>query len=137
MIRYMLDTNACIGVINDNPLTLRRRLQQFEPTEVAISEIVRYELAFGVCNSKQVEKNQAALTHFLKYVQVLAWEEAQSAVAAQIRCELARKGQPIGHYDTLIAAHARSLQLTLVTHNTREFGRVDDLRVEDWASAVA
>ena len=137
MIRCMLDTNACIGVINDNPPSLRRRLQQFEPAEIAISEIVRYELAFGVCNSKQVEKNQAALTHFLKYVQVLAWEEAQSAVAAKIRCELAHKGQPIGHYDTLIAAHARSLQLTLVTHNTREFGRVDDLRVEDWASAVA
>ena len=136
MIRYMLDTNACIGVINDNPPTLRQRLQQFKPAEVAISEIVRFELAFGVCNSKQVEKNQAALTHFLKYVQVLAWEEAQSAVAAKIRCELARKGQPIGHYDTLIAAHARSLQLTLVTHNTREFGRVDGLRVEDWASAV-
>ena len=99
MIRYMLDTNACIGVINDNPPTLRQRLQQFKPAEVAISEIVRFELAFGVCNSKQVEKNQAALTHFLKYVQVLAWEEAQSAVAAKIRCELARKGQPIGHYD--------------------------------------
>ena len=136
MIRYMLDTNACIGVINDNPPSLRRRLQQFEPTEVAISEIVRYELAFGVCNSKQVEKNQAALTHFLKYVQVLAWEEPQSSAAAQIRCELARKGQPIGHYDTLIAAHARSLQVTLITHNTREFGRVDGLRVEDWASAT-
>ena len=136
MIRCMLDTNACIGVINDNPPSLRRRLQQFEPAEIAISEIVRYELAFGVCNSKQVEKNQAALTHFLKYVQVLAWEEPQSAAAAQIRCELARKGQPIGHYDTLIAAHARSLQVTLITHNTREFGRVDGLRVEDWASAV-
>ncbi len=54
----------------------------------------------------------------------------------QIRCELARKGQPIGHYDTLIAAHARSLQATLITHNTREFGRVDSLRVEDWASVA-
>lgn len=71
MIRYLLDTNACIGIINDNPPALRQRVQQVEPTEIAISEIVRYELAFGVCNSKQVEKNQAALTHFLKYVQVL------------------------------------------------------------------
>ena len=111
-------------------------MQQFEPTEIAISEIVRYELAFGVCNSKQVEKNQAALTHFLKYVQVLPWEEAQSREAAQIRCELARKGQPIGHYDTLIAAHARSLHVTLISHNTREFGRVDGLHVEDWAAVA-
>ena len=118
MIRFMLDTNACIGVINQHPPALRRRLLQGEPIEVAISEIVRYELAFGVCNSRQPEKNQANLLHFLRYVQVLEWGEAQSTAAAQIRCELARKGQPIGHYDTLIAAHARSLSATLVTHKS-------------------
>lgn len=63
-----------------------------------------------------------------------AWQRREVVCkAAQIRCELARKGMPIGHHDTLIAAHARSLDVTLVTHNTRELGRVDDLRIENWA----
>ena len=109
MIRYMLDTNVCIGIINGSPPALRQRLQQIAPAEVAISQIVCYELAFGVCNSGQPQRNRANLLHFLKYVQVLDWEMAQSEEAAQMRCELVRKGQPIGHYDTLIAAHARSL----------------------------
>jgi tRNA(fMet)-specific endonuclease VapC len=132
MIRYMPDTNACIGIINDKPPALRGRLLQIAPAEVAISQIVYHELAFGVCNSGQPQRNRANLMHFLKYVQVLDWQMAQSEEAAQLRCELVHKGQPIGPYDTLIAAHARSLHATLVSHNTREFGRVDGLQVEDW-----
>ncbi|MBF0439215.1 MAG: type II toxin-antitoxin system VapC family toxin [Magnetococcales bacterium] len=132
MIRYMLDTNVCICVINGTPSALRVRLQQVSPREVAISQIVRYELEFGVCNSKQQQRNYANLSHFLKYIQVLDFGDEQSIEAAQIRCELIRVGQQIGHYDTLIAAHARSLQAILVTHNSREFGRVDRLRLEDW-----
>ncbi|MCB0066347.1 MAG: PIN domain-containing protein [Caldilineaceae bacterium] len=81
MIRYMLDTNACIAVINNKPPAVRIRLTEVDPIEVAISEIVRYELAFGVCNSSIPEKNQANLTHFLRYVQVLEWTEAQSLAA--------------------------------------------------------
>ncbi len=134
MIRYMLDTNACIGVINDRPPALRARLLQLSPEEVAISQIVHYELAFGVCKSGQPQRNQANLTHFLRYVQVLEWGEEQALEAAQIRCDLVRRGRPIGPYDVLIAAHARSLKATLVTHNTGEFGRVDGLLVTDWES---
>lgn len=132
MIRHMLDTNACIGVINGNPLALRERLTQTIPDEVAVSQIVRYELEFGICNSKFQQKNRSNLLHFLKYIQVLDWGEKQSTEAAQIRCELTRKGQPIGHYDTLIAAHARSLNTILITHNTKEFSRVNNLQLEDW-----
>jgi tRNA(fMet)-specific endonuclease VapC len=132
MIRYMLDTNVCIGIINNKPPTLREQLMQISPTEIAISQIVYYELAFGVCNSTHREKNQANLDHFLKYVQVLDWGAEQSLAAAQIRCDLLRKGQPIGPYDLLIAAHALSLNVILVTHNTREYARVDGLRIEDW-----
>lgn len=132
MIRYMLDTNACIGVINERPPALRARLLQVDPAEVAISQIVHYELAFGVCNSSQPQRNRANLAHFLRYVQVLEWGEEQATEAATIRCDLQRRGQPIGPYDVLIAGHARSLQATLVTHNTGEFGRVDGLQIEDW-----
>ncbi|MBX3000630.1 MAG: type II toxin-antitoxin system VapC family toxin [Caldilineaceae bacterium] len=132
MIRYMLDTNVCIGVINNTPPALRQQLMRLSPMEIAISHIVYYELAFGVRNSAHREKNQANLDHFLKYVQVLDWGDEQSLAAAQIRCELLRRGQPIGSYDLLIAAHALSLNLILVTHNTREYARVDGLRIEDW-----
>lgn len=132
MIRYMLDTNACIGVINGNSPGLRGRLLRIPPGEIAISQIVRYELEFGVCNSRHQQKNRANLAHFLKYIRVLDWSDEQSVEAAEVRCALARKGQPIGHYDTLIAAHARSLGAILVTHNTREFGRVEGLQLEDW-----
>ena len=132
MIRYMLDTNTCISVINDRPPELRLRLMQLDPAEVSISRIVHYELSFGVCNSAQQEKNQANLNHFLSYVQVVDWGTEQANTAAEIRCILQRTGQPIGPYDLLIAAHARSLNAVLVTHNTREFTRVDGLRVEDW-----
>jgi len=135
MIRHMLDTKACIGAINSNPPGVLRRLLEISPGELAISEIVRYELEFGVCRSRHEEKNRANLTHFLKYIQVLDWSAEQAVEAAEIRCALARKGQPIGHYDILIAAHARSIGAILVTHNTREFGRVDGLRLEDWKSS--
>ncbi len=132
MIYATLDTNACRGVMNGSPPALRERLLQSDPVQVAISQIVRYELEFGVCNSSQPGKNRANLAHFLRYVQVLDWGEEQAVEAAQIRCELAREGQPIGPYDILIAAHARSLAAILVTHNTREFGRVEGLQWEDW-----
>lgn len=78
MIRYMLDTNACIGVINQRPPALRARLLQVDPAEVAISQIVHYELAYEVCASSQPQRNQANLTHFLRYVQVLDWGEEQA-----------------------------------------------------------
>jgi tRNA(fMet)-specific endonuclease VapC len=132
VIRYVLDTNACIGAINGRPPSVRERLLDVDPTQVAISQIVYYELLFGVFHSSQRDRNLANLKHLLKYVQVLDWGVEQAVAAAQIRSELARFGQPIGPYDTLIAGHARSLGAILITHNTREFGRVDGLQVEDW-----
>lgn len=129
---YMLDTNACIGIIKNNPPVLRQRLFQLDVAQVAISSIVLYELEYGVCHSQHVERNRVNLEAFLQYIQVLEWTEAQAREAALVRCELAKLGLPIGHYDTLIAAHARSLKATLVTHNTGAFERVKGLLVEDW-----
>lgn len=129
---YMLDTNACIGIINNKPTPLRQKLLQIAVEDVAISQIVLYELAYGVCRSQHQQRNRDNLNQFLKYIQVLDWGEEQSQEAALVRCELTKLGQPIEHYDTLIAAHARSLKATLVTHNIREFERVQGLLLEDW-----
>ncbi len=129
---YMLDTNACIGIINNKPITLRQKLLQIAVEDVAISQIVLYELEYGVCRSQHQQRNRDNLNQFLKYIQVLEWSTEQSQEAALVRCELMQLGQPIGHYDTLIAAHARSLKATLVTHNTREFEKVQGLLLQDW-----
>ena len=128
----MLDTNACIGIINNKPITLRQKLLQIAVEDVAISQIVLYELEYGVCRSQHQQRNRDNLNQFLKYIQVLDWSTEQSQEAALVRCELMQLGQPIGHYDTLIAAHARSLKATLVTHNTREFEKVQGLLLQDW-----
>ena len=129
---YILDTNACIGIIKNTPVLLRHRLFQLDVSQVAISAITLYELEYGVCHSQQVARNRANLDAFLQYIQILEWKEDQSREAALVRCELAKLGKPIGHYDTLIAAHARSLKATIVNHNVGEFGRVDKLLIEDW-----
>lgn len=129
---YLLDTNACIGIIKNNPPQLRQNLVKVDVSQVAISAIVFYELEYGVCHSQQVARNRSNLDAFLQYIQVLEWTEEQSREAALVRCELAKLGLPIGHYDTLIAAHARSLKATLITHNVGEFGRVNGLLVQDW-----
>ena len=131
-MHYMLDTNACIGIIKGKPANLRKNMMRHVPTDMAISQMVYYELRYGVCHSRQPQRNQANLEQFLRYIQILDWHKQQSIEAADIRCELACKGAPIGHYDILIAAHARSLKLTLITHNVREFQRVDGLSFEDW-----
>ena len=113
MMLYMLDTNACIGIINNKPTALRQKLFQVAVEQVAISQIVLYELEYGICRSQHQQRNRDNLNNFLKYIQVLDWGEEQSQEAALVRCELIQSGQPIGHYDTLIAAHARSLKATL------------------------
>lgn len=98
--------------------------------QVAISQMVLFELEYGVCRSQHQQRNHDNLNAFLKYIQVLDWETEQSEETALIRCELMQQGKPVGYYDMLIAAHARSLQATLVTHNTREFERVRGLLLE-------
>jgi tRNA(fMet)-specific endonuclease VapC len=133
-MRLMLDTNACISAMRRRSPSILTRLRSLAPGDVAISEIVRFELEYGVCHSQYPEQNRAQVDHFLRYIETLDWGEKQAGEAAEIRCELARSGQIIGSYDVLIAAHARSLSVPLVTRNVREFGRVPGLLVEDWES---
>ena len=133
MIHYMLDTNMIAYVCNRRPACVLERLPQHDPSEICISSITMAELEYGVFNSSKPEQNRTALMMFLSGITVLPFDAAASLEYGYIRFYLKSHGIIIGGNDLLIASHARSLGITLVTHNTREFSRVDGLYLEDWA----
>lgn len=131
MLKFMLDTNICIYTIKNKPETLRSIFNAHDG-QMCVSRITHMELVYGAERSAAAEKNLAVVEGFLARLEVLDFDQAASEQAAQVRAELAMQGTPIGPYDALIAGHARSLGLTVVTNNTREFARVAGLRVVDW-----
>jgi len=131
MLRYMLDTNICIQVIKDRPERLRQRFNRFAE-QMCISSITLAELFYGAEKSKRQTANFAAIEQIRGQLTVLPFADRPAHQFAMIKCELERKGKPIGPYDLLIAGHARSEGLTLVTNNEREFRRVEGLRIENW-----
>ena len=130
-MRFMLDTNICIHVIKHRPAAALARFQMYTPQDICVSSITLAELEYGVRKSAFPEKNKLALTMFLSGITVLPFDDAAIEYGG-IRAELEKKGTPIGPNDMLIAAHARSRGLPIVTNNTREFERVDGLAVENW-----
>jgi tRNA(fMet)-specific endonuclease VapC len=130
MLRNMLDTNLCIRLLRDRPQVLRPRFNA-EADTLCISTITLTELLHGAAKSGRVESRRA-VEGFAARLTVLAFDEDAAAHSADIRAELERKGMPIGGYDLLIAGHARSRGLVVITGNLKEFSRVDGLRAEDW-----
>jgi len=135
MPRYMLDTDTCSYIMKRSNNSVLKRLQKVSVEDVCISVITKSELLFGIEISARRQQVQAALDAFLRYVEVLDFPDEASPHYARIRADLKSRGQMIGANDLLIAAHARSLGLTLVTNNTREFGRIRSLKIENWATA--
>lgn len=131
-MRYMLDTNICIYAIKKSPKSLLDKLSCCEPGDCCISSITFSELMYGVEKSSTPERNRMALALFLSSLEVLVFDSSAAIEFGDIRASLERKGLPIGPMDTLIAAHARSRGLVLVTNNEREFSRVDGLLLENW-----
>jgi tRNA(fMet)-specific endonuclease VapC len=134
-VNYLLDTNVCIALINGTSSMARRRYFQAAAQKILpqTSSIVAHELWYGVAKSGRVAQNANRLTAFLtSAVAILDYTEHDAQAAGEIRAELEHKGQRIGEYDTLIAGQAFSRNLILVTANTREFGRVKGLTVENW-----
>jgi tRNA(fMet)-specific endonuclease VapC len=127
---YLLDTNAVIALLNDTTSKTALRARRENPDDVAISAIVMHELYCGAFSSRRAAQN-AALIDDLQFV-VLDFDKEDARQAGEVRAMLASKGTPIGAYDVLIAGQAVERNLILVTHNTREFGRVPGLRLEDW-----
>ncbi|MCX2699378.1 MULTISPECIES: type II toxin-antitoxin system tRNA(fMet)-specific endonuclease VapC [Brucella/Ochrobactrum group] len=131
MLKYMLDTNICIFTIKNRPKQVREAFNRFHD-QLCISSISLMELIYGAEKSANPEKNLAVVEGFAARLEVLSYDETAANHTGQLRAELARNGTPIGPYDQLIAGHARSRGLIVVTNNRREFDRVPGLRVEDW-----
>lgn len=131
-MKYMLDTNICIGLIRQKPQKLIRRLTRCEPGEVGVSSITIAELAHGANKSDQIEQNLSALDQFLLPIEIAYFDQPASAAYGIVRAYLEREGKTIGSMDMLIGAHALSLGVVLVTNNTDEFQRIPKLKIEDW-----
>lgn len=131
-MRFLLDTNAVIAVINDPKSKVSRRLRRYAPADVGVSSVVMYELWFGAYKSQRVEHNLGVVDS-LRF-EVLPFDADDARHAGEVRAGLARVGSPIGAYDLLIAGQARARGLTLVSHNRREFARVGGLTTVDWAA---
>jgi tRNA(fMet)-specific endonuclease VapC len=128
---FMLDTNMCIYVINERDPSLSRHFEAHADA-LCISSICFAELAYGVAHSGRVKDNRRELAAFVKDLAILPFDQAGAEHYGDIRHALTKKGSPIGANDLLIAAHARSIDATLVTNNEREFRRVPKLSVNNW-----
>jgi tRNA(fMet)-specific endonuclease VapC len=132
MIRYLLDTDICIYLIKQHPPEVLARFQQVQLKQLSISAITVFELYYGIEKNKSHQRNLAALEKFIEPLTVVDFTVDAAKKAAKIHHHLQQKGMPIGAYDIQIAAIALSLNMTLLTNNTREFARVEKLKLENW-----
>lgn len=131
-MKYMLDTNICIFAIRNSNNNVLKKFREHLDDELYISSITLAELMYGVEKSRKPEQNRNALLQFLTLIDIKEFSEKAAIEYGKIRAFLENQGTPIGPLDTLIAAHAVSENMILVTHNTKEFLRVPDLTVENW-----
>ncbi len=131
----MLDTNICIYLIKNNPPGVRQRFEAYRAGEIGVSSLTVAELAYGVRKSSAPERNGRVLEAFLLPLVIVPFDMAAAQAYGTIRASLEWRGQPIGGMDMLIAASALARKCTLVTHNLREFARVEGLVCETWVQA--
>jgi tRNA(fMet)-specific endonuclease VapC len=138
MTRYLLDTNACITLINGTEINVRRRFKRAVAREsvILLSSIVAFELWYGVAKSQRKDSNTQRLETFLGGpLEWALFDEDDARAAGTVRAELEAVGKPVSAYDVLLAGQARRRGATLVTSNTKEFARVQGLKWEDWAAS--
>lgn len=134
-MKYLLDTNICIYIINEKPKKVLEKFEQYQVYEFGISSITHAELQYGVQKSKYRTKNQKALDEFLMPLTILPFQgKKMVSHYGEIRTFLESQGKIIGPLDMLIAAHAQSLNLTIISNNIKEFSRVPNLKCENWVS---
>ena len=131
-MKWMLDTDTCIAIIKRKPESALMQLRGKSIGQIGISAITLSELTCGVEKSNRRDQARGALAEFVIALEIAPFEGDAASVYGRVRASLEVRGQPIGPLDTSIGAHALSLDVTLVTHNTREFSRIEALRLEDW-----
>ena len=131
-MKFLLDTNICIYIIKQKPREVLQKFNTYRVGDIGVSSITVAELEFGVQKSQFPARNQQALTQFLLPLKIVDFDRAAAIVYGDIRATLEKQGTPIGSLDTLIAAHAVSLDVTLVTNNVKEFNRISNLQLENW-----
>jgi len=132
-MKFMLDTNICIYIIKQKPPDLIKRFYQTEISEIGISSITLSELLYGVSKSSRPEQNQIALTQFIAPLDILSYGDEAAQCYGDLRAHLEKQGKPVASLDMLIAAHALSTPCVLVTNNEKEFIRVPNLKIDNWA----
>lgn len=131
-MKYLLDTNACIRILNNSSPNLVKRLRQHEPAEITLCSVVKAELLHGARKSTHVSENLKVLRQFFATFPSVAFDDSCAERYGIIRAELEQQGTPIGPNDLMIASIAQNHGLVLVSHNVREFSRVEGLQLEDW-----
>jgi len=130
--RFLLDTNVCVELLRDRASGLLERLRRFKIDEIGISSITLAELQYGVAKSARPARHELLLAEFCAPLAILPFDHLAAETYGQVRAALECTGTPIGPLDTLIASHALSLGVTVVTNKEREFSRVANLLVENW-----
>ena len=131
-MNYLIDTNICIYLMKHHPPEVVQRFRSHSIGSIGISAITLSELQFGVAKSQHPQKNQIRLNEFLQPFILMPYSSETAKIYGEIRAELSKQGQLIGPLDLLIAAHAKTLGVTLVTNNVKEFERVGGLSIENW-----
>jgi tRNA(fMet)-specific endonuclease VapC len=132
MLKYLLDTNICIYAIKHRPAVVRDAFIRHQE-QLCVSTVTVMELIYGAEKSSTPGKNLAVVESFLARLVVMDYDQRAAEHTGQVRAELQKHGTPIGPYDQMIAGHARSLGLVVVTNNEREFTRLPGIRMENWA----
>ena len=133
-MKFMLDTNTCIYIIKRKPPDVIERFYQTKISQIGISSITLSELLYGVSKSSKPEQNQMALMQFVAPIEVSPYGDQAALCYGDLRTHLEKQGTPIGALDMLIAAHALSIDCTLVTNNVKEFIRIPLLKIDNWAT---
>ena len=136
-MRYLLDTDTCIVIAREKPAHVLGRLQRLKPGDVGMSVVTYLELCYGARKSQAPDANLSKLTQLASLIPPMPLEANTASYYAGIRVDLERAGRRIGAYDLLIAAHALTLRLILITNNTDEFSRIRGLRLENWVASRA
>jgi len=133
---YLLDTNMCIYIIKRKPVEVLQTLRRKSAHEIYISSITVAELEYGAEKSNYPQRNKVSLLEFLSIFQIINFDDKDATEFGKIKVRLEKKGRIIGPLDLLIAAQAKSKKLILVTNNTKEFKRVENLKIENWLHTI-